>query len=376
MNRTAITITTINVPKFLEGLCENINEHGHVDETTIIIIADKKTPNDAEDYCIKTSQKYNVKLEYFDIAKQLNEFKNNQQLLNLFPYNTPDRVMLGGMLSYMRGCERLIAVDDDNYSTEHDFVGFHQITGETREIDIIDNDYGWFNVHNALIEENNIPFFPRGYPWSKRKNNANEKKLIKKSCKIVVNQGLVLEDPDIDAISRLFWPIRATGMADGYGTQFGLNKGVWSPFNYQNTSIIRDLIPCYYRPLSTLRNGDIWTAYVFNKLSDHFDDVLTFGQPLVKQLRNEHDLWDDLDIEYVNNKSTDLFIEVLRGIDIEGEKYFDLLGDLLNKAVEYINHLDNMPTVAHGGASKEFEMVSLFFREYLLWHKTVSELVK
>ena len=48
MNKTAITITTINIPKFLEGLCENINEHSHVDETTIIIIADKKTPNDAE----------------------------------------------------------------------------------------------------------------------------------------------------------------------------------------------------------------------------------------------------------------------------------------------------------------------------------------
>jgi len=51
------------------------------------------------------------------IEGQKKALSKHKDLLELFPYNTPDRIMLGGMLSYMRGCDRLIAVDDDNYMT-------------------------------------------------------------------------------------------------------------------------------------------------------------------------------------------------------------------------------------------------------------------
>ena len=367
MSKTVITITTINVPTFVEGICENINTHGHSD-VSILVIGDVKTPTETRGYCSTNAKKYGIEIEYLGIEDQQNALSDHQKLLDLFPYNTPDRVILGGILSYMRGCDRTIAVDDDNYTTEHDFVGFHTITGTESELKLINNEAGWFNVHNALEEEHNIPFYPRGYPWDQRNPEANKKTYHSQKARVVVNQGLVLEDPDIDAISRLFWPIRATAMNSDFDSQFGLYPGIWSPFNYQNTSLCRELIPLYYRPISTQRNADIWTAYLFNKLAEHFGDVITFGQPLVKQIRNTHDLWDDLDIELINNRATDYLITILRNVRLTEKSYLDALIELLNKSEQEMKAMKDIP-------SSELEMIKGFFSEYQIWCNIISEII-
>lgn len=368
MNKTVITITTINVPTFIEGLCENINTHGHSD-ISLLIIGDVKTPGEIKEYGEKTASKFGIEIEYLGIAEQEKALSAHQDLLDLFPYNTPDRVILGGMLSYIRGCQRTIAVDDDNFTTEHDFAGFHAITGTEAELNLITNETGWFNVHNALVEENNIPFYPRGYPWGQRNPESKKKTYQKQKARVVVNQGLVLEDPDIDAISRLFWPIRATAMSPEFDSQFGLYPGTWSPFNYQNTSLCRELIPLYYRPFSTKRNADIWTAYLFNRLAEHFGDIITFGQPLVRQIRNIHNLWEDLEVELINNRATDYLITILRDISLTEKTYFAALGELITKSQKETAQIGSIPP-------KELEMIKGFFNEYQTWWHIISEIVK
>src|SRR3989339_2291145 len=230
MSKTAITITTINVPKILEDICQNINAYNRKEEADIIVIGDKKTPEEVKDFCEKTAVKFGVKIEYLGIVEQEAALSEHKDLLDLFPYNTPDRVMLGGMLAYIRGYDRLIAVDDDNFPTRNDFVGFHSITGTEKEINLLNTESGWFNVHKALIEESGLQFYPRGFPWKQRKLESNKKTSSIAKVKVVANQGLVLEDPDIDAISRLFHPIRAIAMNADFDPQFGLQPGIWSPF--------------------------------------------------------------------------------------------------------------------------------------------------
>ena len=157
-------------------------------------------------------------------------------------------------------------------------------------------------------------------------------------------------------------------MNDKFDPQFGLNPGVWSPFNYQNTSLIRDLIPCYYRPISTLRNADIWTAYIFNKLTESKGHIITFGKPLVKQIRNPHNLWDDLDVELINNRATDNFIELLRRVKIQGNTYFDLLGDLIDKCQNEMKSIDNI-------LLSEKKMICDFLDEYKVWYNIISKII-
>jgi len=365
--KNAIVITTINTPLILDNLGKNLVKYNHEDDTSIIIIGDKKTPKDIVSYCERIKKKYGIDIEYYGISEQKKTFAKHSKLLNLFPYNHPDRTILGHCLAYMDGYERTIALDDDNFPVDCDFIGHHAITGTTSTVSLIRNGLGWFNVHSALDEMNKIPFYPRGYPWSKRCDKANEKRMFKDKRKVIVNQGLVLEDPDVDAITRLFHPIRATSMNKTFSAQFGLFPGVWSPFNFQNTCLARELIPVYYRPLSTKRNADIWTAYLINRLAEHFGDVITFGYPLVKQIRNEHNLWDDLDVELINNRATDDFVSILRSIKIRGDTYFELLGSLLKQSSM---HLKKTKT-----STPESEMIKNYFREYKIWYEIIGEIV-
>ena len=69
MSNTVITITTINIPTFIEGICENINTYGHSD-ASILIIGDVKTPTGTKEYCEKTAGKFGVEIEYLDIENQ------------------------------------------------------------------------------------------------------------------------------------------------------------------------------------------------------------------------------------------------------------------------------------------------------------------
>lgn len=353
---TTIIITTINKPIFIEDLCININTYEH-DNVDIIIIGDIKTPP-LEDYCKSVAKKYGMPIEYLNVTSQERELP--KPLLDIIPYNTPDRTILGGMLAYFRGTERIIAIDDDNFPTDSDFVGFHSITQTKPETTLIKSDTGWFNIYDALDEECNIPLWPRGYPWGQRstENDVNRYNLSY-SLNVIVNQGLILGDSDVDAISRLFSPTMVTGMNSHFDSQFALYPGTWAPFNYQNTCLSREMIPLYYRPRCAKRNSDIWTSYLYNKLAEHFGDVITFGEPLVKQVRNEHNLWDDLDLELENNRETDYFCQILKAVKLTKATYFEALVELIDKV-----KIDD-----------EYAMTKKFFEEYGEWVKTITKIL-
>lgn len=345
MGGTVIVITTIHVPTVLEYI---------KGDCSVLVVGDKKTPPEARGYC----ESHNA--EYLGIEEQ--EKLLPPKLLDLFPYNTPDRVILGCMLAYLRGCDRTIALDDDNFPVHSMFVHKHSIAGNEVELDLFENDEGWFNVHSLLFEEKGIPFYPRGFPWSKRTERASTCKMhLRKKVKVIVNQGLVIGDPDIDALTRLAHPINVKGF-NSENTRIGL-LNTWSPFNYQNTCLSREMIPLYYRPPSASRNSDIWTSYLFNKLAEHFGDVIAFGHPLVKQVRNEHNLWDDLDLELVNNRATDQFVEILKNVELTETTYSSALVELLHKA--------ELPTAC----TAEEQMIWGFFTQYSEWYSVVKDLI-
>jgi hypothetical protein len=104
-------------------------------------------------------------------------------------------------------------------------------------------------------------------------------------------------------------------------------------------------------------------------LAQHFGDVITFGQPLVKQLRNLHNLWEDLDVELINNRATDYLITILRSVTLTGKTYFDALIELLNTSQEEMKKMDGLPP-------SELEMIKGFFDEYQIWCNIISEIIR
>ncbi len=69
MNISIVT-TTINIPKFFSDYCQDIilqKKHN----VSFVVIGDKKTPLEVNDYCKNLQEKYNLQVEYYDVSCQL-----------------------------------------------------------------------------------------------------------------------------------------------------------------------------------------------------------------------------------------------------------------------------------------------------------------
>lgn len=368
MRRTVLVTTTIRVPTFLRDVCENFIRHGKAD-VSCLVIGDVKTPSEARRFCEETSQAFHVPITYLDIPDQERALSDFPEFQALMPLNSGSRKLIGNFLAYLEGCETLIMLDDDNFVTGCDFLGLHQIVGTAAPMDLIESPSGWYNICEALEEERGIPFYPRGYPWSRRSTQRSAARRLPSTLPVIVNNGLVLEDPDIDAISRLFWPIRVTGMRPEFEPSFGLRPGTWAPFNNQNTALSREAIPVFFTPPSTGRNSDIWAAYVLCRLAEHLEGVIAFGAPLVRQLRNPHDLWRDLEDERVNNRATDRFVALLRETPLTASTYPAALGELLGGSLDRLASLQGLP-------ADQLEMMRRFLVEYQVWHELCAGAVR
>ncbi len=233
------------------------------------------------------------------------------------------------LLAYENGADVVVMVDDDNFVMGQDYVSAHGVVGTEREIDTYYSSTGWFNVCSFLQEANDTPFYHRGYPQGMRWKEADQFVSCQKTTrKIVINAGFWLDDPDVDALARMSRPLVVTGYQPGWRGNFALHPGTWSPFNSQNTAIMRDAIPAYFQSPYTDRYEDIWGAYLLERIAEHLGHVIAFGDPLVRQDRNPHDLWKDLDKERNGMIMSDEFCQLLRAISLAGSSYHECFGEL------------------------------------------------
>ena len=320
---TTIVTTTINVPTFLEGYRKNIEQHGH-DEPLYIVVGDRKSHPDTSSFCKKLPN-----CIYLDVPSQEAYMRKFPALGEHLPFNSIERRNIGMLLAYERGAEVIITLDDDNFSTNHDVLKWHGAVGEiSKEIEFSSSS-GWFNVCSALEERNEVEFYHRGYPSEQRWRDGE---LIVKygEHKSVVNAGLWLDNPDIDAITRLERELYVEGYKIGHPRHFALAPGTWSPFDCQNTALAREVIPAYFLSPCIGRHSDILASYVVNRLTEHFGHVIAFGNPLALHTRTPHNLWKDLDIEREGMSVTDSFCNALRGMKITASAYHEGFGQIVD----------------------------------------------
>ncbi len=394
MIETVLITTTINVPTFLDKILKNIFKNKKNNKLVCLVIGDKKTPTNARSYCRKLEKKYKTTLKYFDIKDQDKYFKTFKDLYKMFPYNDAVRKLLGSIYAwenYKSYLERIIFIDDDNYLTnKKDFLSGHEKTGSVINGISIASRNQWLNIYEKINVENNIPIFPRGYPWKYRgiKNTTKIKKFKKK--KVIAKCGFIIGDPDIDAVSRLFWPINVKNIKSN--NDFYFSPGTYTPFNDQNTSIHRDYVLLYYKPLSAGRNSDIWTSYLICKMAEIYDEIVSYGSPHLKQIRNKHDYWKDYNLEVEHNISTDYFVDLLKKVKIKKQKNkFLTLKKIceniileISKSLKKIK-IENTNDRHYQGFSKteknirtiqSLNYIKLYFKEYILWLRNVEKLYK
>lgn len=332
--KTTIVTTTIYLPELLRVYAKNAKDFGHTD-LDFVVIGDRKTPAEVKEFCAQLNRDF-YPTEYMDIEAQRQYLEPRfPELWKHLRFDSIQRRNVGILRAWENGADTIITIDDDNWIMNQDFVSLHGRVGRTVDLPTIASTSGWYNVCSLLEDSSNQPFYHRGYPQELRwKDHEAFSTTTFKRVNVAVNAGFWLDDPDIDALTRMHRTIQVRGWKDSAPGTFALEPGTWSPFNSQNTGLKRDVIPAYFLSPYIGRYDDIWASYLVDRIAQHFGEVVAFGDPWVRQKRNPHDYWKDLDAERVGMRQTDRLCEALRSIPLTGSSYHECFGQLTSALPE------------------------------------------
>ncbi len=273
MNNNYVVITTIfEATDAVKKFADNPENH-------LIIAGDKKTPSNWD---IKDS-----KAEITFLSAEKTYGYNIEKVL---PFNHYCRKMIGYIWARNAGAEMIYETDDDNYPKSN----WKALSFDNEEL-FTEPDKGFLNVYRYFSKED---IWPRGYPLELITNKEHlvcEDTLKKRNLKIGVYQGLVDNEPDVDAIYRLT-NNKKCDFEDKPSIAFG--KGTVCPYNTQNTFTRRELFPLLYLPSTvTFRFTDILRGLVAQPLMWNEGYHLCFTKATVIQERNVHNYLKDFESE-------------------------------------------------------------------------------
>ena len=338
----ALVMTTIADPVILEDYVRNFERFGHLERVTMFIIPDRKTPSSAFERCAKLRQA-GLQVVCPTLEEQEVYLRRFDGLSRLIPYNSDNRRNVGFLMALESEAEFMMSIDDDNYCLPNeDFFAAHSIVaGQPTFGSSINSSSGWFNICEMLVTEPAVETYPRGFPYFARHKSPDICQTTEQG-RVHMNAGLWLSEPDLDAMTWLVSPVRATGMR---GDSVLLGDRGWSPINTQNTSIHRDVIVSYYfvrmgYPLGGMaidRFGDIVSGYFSQACVRHLGNLIRVGSPIVQHRRNSHDYMRDAANEFACIWALEDITEWLVDFKLEGTNYAEAyasLADGLEDAVE------------------------------------------
>ena len=256
---------------------------GARDAFDFIVIGDLKSPSDFQ-------------LEGCDFYSVDRQRETGLRFAELCPTRHYARKNIGYLLAIRAGAPLIIETDDDNFPRP----GFWS----ERQRDIAApavEGAGWVNVY-AYFSDGVI--WPRGLPLDEIQTAPpafENLTVATRACPI--QQGLADENPDVDAIYRLAFPLPQNFRKDRRVT---LGPGSWCPFNSQNTAWWPEAYPLLYLPAHcSFRMTDIWRSFVAQRIAWANDWSILFHEPNVWQDRNDHSLMRDFADEvpgYLNNR--------------------------------------------------------------------------
>lgn len=272
----AIVLTTINKPT------EAVKRWSEQEDWHFIVVADRKTPKDW--FCMRTL--------FIPEGAQMTK------LGQAIPWNHYSRKMVGYITAIRGGAKVILDTDDDNYlkgewlwpsfEAKYELLGASSVYSPPH---VGNNPIGWVNVYSLFSDE---VIWPRGFPldhilqgrtWSHPNNGIN----------VGVWQGLVDEDPDVDAIYRM---TRGRMITFKERPPLALDYYSACPFNSQNTFWSEAMFPLMYLPVTVdNRVTDILRSLVAQPIMWVSGYRLGFTQACAVQKRNAHNLMDDFRAE-------------------------------------------------------------------------------
>lgn len=278
---TSLVITSIAAPNpVMAAFAEGCREKG----VDFIVIGDVVSPSDfALSGC-----------DFWSLDRQR---ELGFRLAKILPERHYSRKNLGYLVAMNRGADIIVETDDDNFPRKK----FWDARNREQKVPVL-KDSGWVNSYKYFTS---ATIWPRGFPLELIQQpvpHISEFEAMKALCPI--QQGLADDNPDVDAVFRLVYPLPQTF---NQNMQLALGQDSWCPFNSQNTTWFKEAFPLLYLPsFCSFRMTDIWRSFIAQRICWANDWQILFHGPTVWQERNEHNLLKDFSDEvvgYLNNAS-------------------------------------------------------------------------
>jgi hypothetical protein len=309
VSKYSIIVTSINAPnKAMAELCDGSAKIG----AKFWIIGDSKSP---KDFSLPGA-------EYLDVEAQV---ETGFKYARIVPVRHYARKNVGYLCAMRDGADVIIETDDDNLPLPA-FWDERKSWVKARFVSSV----GWHNVYRHFSSAN---IWPRGLPLTRLQDECEPYEklpITERFCPI--QQGLADENPDVDAIYRLVLPLPVTFQTD---RAVILDRGVWCPFNSQNTTWWHEAFSLLYLPFHcSFRMTDIWRSFVAQRIAWENGWPLYFHSATVWQDRNEHDLMRDFNDEIVGYQNNAKIADALSALDLKAGA--DAMGDNLIACYEVL----------------------------------------
>jgi hypothetical protein len=370
-----IVLTTIFDPVLLDDYYENLKRHSHLEQATVFLIPDVKTPRQAYERCRNLSGK-GINIVCPTIDEQEVFLERVGFPAHLIPRNSDNRRNVGFLMALESGGDFIISLDDDNYCRlEEDFLGEHSIVcNDPARRQVVDSETGWFNICDLLELDRANVAYARGFPFYARHRNT-KCSASEKLVDVHMNAGLWLADPDMDALTWLVSPAKAAAFR---GESVVLGRNTWSPINTQNTSLRREVVATYYYirmnyPLlgtSIDRYGDIFSGYFAQACVRKMNGAIRVGTPLAVHKRNSHSYVKDALNEMAGIALLEELLPWLTEVTLQGTNYYEAYESL---SYEIEDRVESFQGATWDDASKAyFHQMAYCMRKWLNCCRTIG----
>jgi len=275
----------------------------------LIIAGDKNTPPTLEHYIKSLGEQH----QYIPPAQQ-----DRWESSEVIGWHNIQRRNIAILEAIKSDVDYIITVDDDNIPLQN--IDLILSAFENSHALHVSSALGWYDPCRELIPA----VWHRGFPYSFRNQQGKQGvESLERYDVIKVPIGVVaatwLGEPDVGAIDRITNHVLVQGHhATLLDPGVVLQPGTWCPFNSQATAWRAEYASLMMCWPGVGRFDDIFASFAARRVLDELGVGVKYVQPLVRQDRNEHDSFVDLENEMFGYKHQDELCELLRAVDLRG----------------------------------------------------------
>lgn len=315
--KIALCTTTIHVPHALALLrkCSS--------DVRFFVAIDERTPEEAVNFCAY-DMGGTVKVLYLCEQKV---WKCSEPI----GWNTLARRNIAFLEALKWGADIVISWDCDNLPLDLCYFAYFEYALSASPPKIPAFDHGAMQLFDGIQVSGADGWVDagaylrpqarhRGFPIQKKHDPVYHTVC---NAKVGVAAGLILNDPDVDAVTRIEHTPDSQQVSLLAEAGFVVNPSNWTVFNTQNTAVIRELVPAWFLMPGVGRHDDIYASLIVQRVMRERDYHVHFGKPFALQQRHPHDLIKDLRAEIDGMENVVRLAELLDSIILPGRNVIE-----------------------------------------------------